>query len=174
MSDSAGSSPKGNPRSAHFLAALAVLAVVLSFLFAKSFKPELVLFSNDAPLGLIQAEAGQQATKEFWTGFWNDLNWIGIEQPAIAPGPSLWTYWLMSIFGEERAPVLNAKFYGPISLLFLGLSAWLFFRQLGFRNAVCVLGGIAAALNMNTFSHVGWGLPARAPQSSGGEGPGVR
>jgi len=155
------SSTRAPARSQGLLAlalAAGVLAALLAFLFAKSFRPEMVLFSNDAPLGLIAAASGQQAstTGGLFTGYWQDLNWLGIEQPAILPGLSFGLYLIF------QDPVVNAKFYGPASLFILGLSAWLFFRQLGFRQSVCVLGGIAAALNSNTFSHVCWGLPSRA------------
>lgn len=150
-------SPK-SPRRTQFLIALAVLTFLLAVLFSKSFQSELVLFSNDAPLGIIAAESGRQAStvEGLFSGYWQDLNWLGIEQPAILPGLSFWIYQLY------RDPVLNAKLFAPISLLILGMSAWFFFRQLGFRNVVCVMGGIATALNMNTFSHVCWGLPSRA------------
>lgn len=140
------------------LVLLAVLAVVLGALFSKSFKPEMVLFSNDAPLGLVNAESGQQAStvKGLFTGYWQDLNWLGIEQPSVLPGLSFGMYLL---FGD---PVTNAKWYAPLALFFLGFCAWFFFRQLGFRNGVCIIGGLAAALNMDTFSHATWGLPSRA------------
>ena len=42
------------------------------------------------------------------------------------------------------------------------MAAWLLFRELGFAPVVCALGGLAAALNMNTFSHSCWGLGSRA------------
>jgi hypothetical protein len=158
MSQPSASPSPGRSRWTPLLTACAVLTLLLAVLFSKSFRPELVLFSNDAPLGIIAAESGQDATKleGLFTGYWQDLNWIGIENPTILPGLSFWIYQLY------RDPVLNAKLYAPISLLILGLSSWLFFRQLGFRNVVCVLAGIATALNMNTFSHVCWGLPSRA------------
>jgi hypothetical protein len=55
-------------------------------------------------------------------------------------------------------PLGFAKFYAPITLLVLGLSVWLCFRQLGFRPAVCVLGGIAGGLNGGYLSYACWGL----------------
>jgi hypothetical protein len=52
----------------------------------------------------------------------------------------------MDALNDLIGPILAAKFIVPISLLALGLSAWLMFRQLGFSPAVCLLGGLAAAL----------------------------
>jgi hypothetical protein len=141
-----------------FLIAMVVIGAVLGFLFRESFTPEKVLFSNDAPLGLISSKAAYEAStfNGIVTGFWQDLNWIGIEMPSVLPGLS----WAMyQVFG---GPVANAKFHVPLSFLFLGLAAWGLFRTLGFRPAVCVIGGLAAALNMNPFSHGTWGLPSRA------------
>ncbi len=58
------------------------------------------------------------------------------------------------------SPEIFLKIYAPFSLLFLGFSAWLFFRQLQFNRWVCVLGGLAAGLNMHFFSNACWGLGA--------------
>src|SRR5262249_29438072 len=55
-----------------------------------------------------------------------------------------------------------SKSYPPIALLLLGLSAWLFCRQLGFNSIVGLLVGLAAALNSNYFSNACWGLASRA------------
>jgi hypothetical protein len=139
--------------------AMLCLAVVLGYLFRQSFESEKVLFSNDAPLGLVSSKAGVSAStfEGIVSGFWQDLNWIGIEMPSVLPGLS---WGIFQIIGAN--PVANAKFYAPLSFLFLGFCAWLLFRTLGFRNVVCVIGALAAALNMNSFSHGAWGLPTRA------------
>ncbi|MGZ8900491.1 MAG: YfhO family protein, partial [Limisphaerales bacterium] len=92
-----------------------------------------------------------------WRGVWQDLNWIGIENPAALPHTAALTWFLL---GDN--PVAFSKFHVPIALLGLGLSLWICLRQFGFRHAVCGLAAIAAALNMNTFSHSTWGLPSRA------------
>src|SRR5204863_4492819 len=55
-----------------------------------------------------------------------------------------------------------AKFYSPLCLLLLGLSGWMFFRQVRFGAMVCTLGALAAMLNINIFSNVCWGLGTRA------------
>lgn len=151
--------PLRRPFGRDFILLMAALACAILALFYHSFEPNLVLFSNDAPLGLVGAQSGKDAstTSGLFSGYWQDLNWLGIEQPSILPSMSFIMYDLLF-----RNPVTNAKFYAPVALIFLGFSAWLFFRQLGFRNSVCVLGGLAAALNMNTFSNACWGLPSRA------------
>jgi hypothetical protein len=141
-----------------FAIACGILLAVLALLFFRSFHPDYVLFANDAPLGLISSEANQQAStiRGLFTGFWNDLNWLGIKQPSVLPNVSFGLYLILG------GPVANAKFYAPASLFLLGLCAWFFFRQLGFHPMVCILAGIAAALHTNTFSNAAWGLPGRA------------
>lgn len=138
--------------------AMFCLAAILAFLFRDSFVSSKVLFSNDAPLGLISSDAAKDAStfEGIVTGFWYDLSWIGIELPSVLPGLS-WAEF--QIFGS---PVINGKLYVPVSLMYLGFCAWFLFRTLGFRQAVCVIGALAAALNMETLSHATWGLPSRA------------
>ncbi|MDX1950661.1 MAG: hypothetical protein SFY81_00675 [Verrucomicrobiota bacterium] len=92
-----------------------------------------------------------------WSGIWQDLNWLGIENPAALPHTSS-LFWF--ILGDD--PVSFSKYHVPIALVGLGLSLWVLMRQFGFRHSVCALAAIAAALNMNTFSHSTWGLPSRA------------
>ena len=47
--------------------------------------------------------------------------------------------------------------YAPLTLFFTGFAAWLFFRQLRFSKMACIIGGVAAALNMHFFSVACWG-----------------
>ena len=132
-----------------FLAFLSLLAV-LALLFHRSFLPGEVLFSNDGPLGAMKAQ-----TIHSWDnlrGYWQDLNWLGGKQPG---GFLSLGYLTFAVLG----PVLVSKFMVPISLLLLGLSAWFFFRQMGFHPVACVLGGLAAALNTDAVSISCWGLP---------------
>src|ERR1043166_3520689 len=159
MPDASLTPPLRRPVGRDFLLLLAALACAALALFYHSFEANLVLFSNDAPLGLVSAQGGKDAStlSGLFTGYWQDLNWLGIEQPSVLPSMSFLMYDLLF-----HNPVTNAKFYAPVALMFLGFSAWLFFRQLGFRNSVCVLAGLAAALNMNSFSNACWGLPSRA------------
>ncbi len=127
--------------------------VVLGFLFRQSFKSDQVLFNNDGPLGVIMALADVAWSAFF--GLWQPLNWIGAEIPSALPH-------LTSLIYFTLGPMGFAKFDVPIALLILGLSAWFLFRRLRFSPTVCLLGGLAAMLNMNIFSHACWGLSTRA------------
>src|ERR1041384_985866 len=100
--------------------AMVCVGIVLAFLFRQSFQPEKVLFSNDAPLGLISSKAGVTAStlNGIVTGFWQDLNWVGIEMASVLPGLS-WGFF--QLFGSDA--VINAKFLVPVSFLFLGFAA---------------------------------------------------
>src|SRR5688572_26707113 len=149
MSNSTG---RGGPAKAWLLCG-ALLCGVLLILFFRSLKPELVLFANDGPLGALKAEAVSPPAS--FTGVWFDLNWLGTNAGSHLVSPSFLLLWLLG-------PIGFAKFYGPIALLLLGLSGWLFFRQTGFRPMVCALGALAAMLNSNIFSNVCWGLGTRA------------
>jgi hypothetical protein len=131
-----------------------ILAIPLVVLFHPSLRSEQVLFSNDGPLGIISSEAG--ALPGAFTGYWDDLNWVGRENPSALPDFSM----LLGLL--VNSSVTYAKVYAPISLLFLGLAGWFLFRSLGFRPVVCLLGAIAFAFNMNAFSNACWGLPSRA------------
>ena len=131
-----------------------LLTGAVGTLFWKSLRPEYVLFANDAPLGALQAEAGRLPGTFF--GFWQDLNWVGSAMLGATPNLS---QILGSIVGSA---LFVAKFYVPLSLVFLGLSCWFLARRLGFRNEVSILSGIAAALASNPVSYACWGLPAKA------------
>ena len=135
--------------------AAATVIALMAVIFSKSCSPDQVLFANDGPLGAITAESGNM--RHAWKGVWQDLNWLGIENPAALPHTASLVWFLV---GDD--PVHFAKFHVPIALIALGLSLWVCLRQFGFRHAVCGLAAIAAALNMNTFSHSTWGLPSRA------------
>jgi hypothetical protein len=139
----------------NFCLILLILSGIIGILFLKSCESSQVLFANDGPLGALTAQSGSMRTA--WKGVWQDLNWIGIENPAALPNTAA-LFW----FALGNEPVHFAKFYVPISLVLLGLSLWILLRQFGFRHSVCALGAIAAALNMNSFSHACWGLPSRA------------
>ena len=137
------------------LVTLLVLAGVAIVVFNKSFSRDLVLFSNDAPLGALSAEPANMKTA--MRGVWNDLNWIGIENPAALPHTASAAWFLLG-----NNAVASSKFHVPLALMALGFSLWFLLRQFGFHPAVCALAAIAAMLNMNTFSHSAWGLPSRA------------
>ena len=135
------------------------LLLVLGFLFRESFEPEKVVFANDAPLGAIQAHAED---KKYGWSFWQDLNWVGGEIPSAMPNFTKFFFEACLYVGGENGAVLFAKWYQPISLVLLGFCAWLFFRSLRFRQPVCLLGGLAAALNGDFFTYACWGLPSVA------------
>jgi hypothetical protein len=126
-----------------------LLAVILAVLFAKSFLPGYVHFSNDGPLG--QQNAAWRQLPAGFTGSWYDLNDIGTDVGAIPPAPSSLIFLLLG-------PVGYAKFLAPIALFILGLGAWTLFRQLKFSPLAAVLGGLAAALNSAFFATACWGV----------------
>jgi len=58
----------------------AVVAACITYLFWPALaKPELTVFSNDGPLGALMAEQCQPPATA--SGIWQDLNWLGGEQP---------------------------------------------------------------------------------------------
>jgi hypothetical protein len=137
------------PFSSHWLL-LALLGAVLLVLFHKSVTDSRqILFANDFPLGALEAECNQLPGR--FAGTWRDLTWLGGEAAAASPDITMLVATLVS-------PVLYLKLYVPFTLLFLGFSAWLFFRQLNFNPVVCALGGVATGLNGHFFSVACWGL----------------
>lgn len=133
----------------HFaLLALCLLAVLL-VPFHRSLDPGQVLFCNDGPYG-AQAAAFNQPPGTL-TGSWIDLNMLGLAQPSASPKFTFFLHWFLGALGYS-------KFACPLSLFFAGIAAWLFFRALKFNRWVCLLGGVASALNGNIFSTACWGL----------------
>jgi len=135
-----------------FVIMLVCLVVLLSVLFHKSFLPGQVVFSNDGPLGALNSQP-EQALNNL-KGMWQPLNWLGTAQPSAAPSLVNTLLWLLG-------PLVHSKILPPTCFFILGLCAWFYFRQLRFSNAVCVIGGIAATLNMNYFSSGCWGQISR-------------
>ncbi len=146
------------------LLTLCCLLLVLGFLFRESFDSDKVVFANDAPLGAIQAHAHDE--KHGWS-YWQDLNWVGGEFPSAMPNSTKAFFELCLFAGGDNGAVLFAKWYQPLSLVLLGFCAWLFFRSLKFRQPVCVLGALAAALNGDFFTYACWGLPSVALGAAG-------
>src|SRR5262245_6327585 len=118
-----------------FVGALAVLGATLCLLFLRSLVPGLTVFSNDGPLGTLIAADHRMPDK--FTAGWQDLNSIGGYEGVASPSVTYGLQWLLG-------PVGFSKFYAPFCLLMLGLGAWTFFRQLGFAQPACILGGLAA------------------------------
>jgi hypothetical protein len=124
-----------------------VLLGLVTILFYRSFNPDLVQFSNDAPLGALNADWLRLPYS--LTGMWDDLNDIGINTGALPPNLNT----LLHCLG----PVLYSKFLAPIALFILGLGAWTFFRQLKLTPLAATLGALAAALTSTFFSDACWG-----------------
>jgi hypothetical protein len=125
---------------------VALLGLV-TILFYRSLNPDLVQFSNDAPLGALNADWLRLPYS--LTGMWDDLNDIGINTGALPPNLNT----LLHCLG----PVLYSKFLAPIALFILGLGAWTFFRQLKLTPLAATLGALAAALTSTFFSDACWG-----------------
>ncbi len=131
-----------------------LVLLLLAILFRAVLLPGVVLASNDAPLGLMKA-FDDLRWDYFWNGSWANLTWLGNEAIGTMPNISHGSYVLLGAVGF-------AKFYAPISLFFLALSALYFCKRAGFQPWVGVLTAVAAAFNSNIFSHACWGLASRA------------
>ncbi|MDH4373071.1 MAG: hypothetical protein QE510_06665 [Verrucomicrobiota bacterium] len=135
---------------------LGILAIAapIALLFAAVFRPEMVLFSNDGTLGALFSQGAQ--AHEAFSGLWKPLNWVG----EVAP--SAQTNLTLALFLALQSAVAFSKFYVPLSLLFLGVSAAWFCRRAGLGGKTAILVGIAAALNSNPVSYACWGLAPKA------------
>jgi hypothetical protein len=154
MKSAASLSSASPPNSVRWLPwLLLALAVVLAFMFSGSFKPDQAHFANDGPLG-AQASRIYDMPGAF-LGIWSDLYWVGSPAGNYTANFTGVLLWLLGPIGFN-------KFIVPSALLIVGVASGLFFRQLGFKSTVCVLGGLAAALNSNFVSNACWGLPSRA------------
>lgn len=128
------------------------LLVIMALLFHKSFYPAQVLFANDFPLGAAFSSALKMPGQ--FTGIWGDLNWLGLDGGSAPVDFSMLALWL-------GGPVFYAKFWQPLSLVFLGLCMGLFCRSLKLAPVACLLGGLAAALHPDYFSMACWGQVSR-------------
>jgi len=133
-----------------FLLLLLLLGGTLAVLCRQGFRPYEVFWANDIPLGPLMESSFRLPGAIF--ACWCDFFWIG--GPDVAFPPNLSNF-CMALLSPEH----HLKFYAPGSMVFLGLGAWFFFRQLRFAPMVCVLGGLGAGLNMHFFSNACWGLP---------------
>jgi hypothetical protein len=138
---------KGRFRSSFFL-----LFCILLLFFNSSFNPKLVQFSNDGPLGGMQAEHNRLPA--ILTGYWQDLNWLGSQFPAPPPAIS-------TAIRLVTTPLIFSKFFAPISLLVAGLCAWICFRQLKLSPLAALLGSFAVTLNSGFFSVACWGVASQ-------------
>lgn len=135
-----------------FLTTLTLLVVLLAVMFSDSFVPDKVHFSNDGPLGMQVTDA--MKLPGGFLGTWNALNYLGISGGTLPVGGNMGIHWMLG-------PLGYAKFAPPIVMLVLGLGAFAFFRALRFTPLVCVLGGLAAALNSEFLSTACWGVVAQ-------------
>jgi hypothetical protein len=126
-----------------------LLAVILAVLFAKSFLPGFVHFSNDGPLGPQNAEWVRLPAG--FTGSWADLNDIGTSVGSLSVSLTSLIRWILG-------PVAFSKLFPPLALFILGLGAWTFFRQLQLSPLAAVLGALATALNSSFFACTCWGV----------------
>jgi hypothetical protein len=146
----------GSPRFSslkQFLLVFALLAVVLGFICRQSFEPGQAHFSNDGRLGIMMTEAFDMP--EAMNGMWFEYWWLGSYAGEAPPTGNLM---LLSLLG----PVWFAKLLVPVSMLFLGVCAWILFRQLKASPGAAVVAALAMALNSNLFSNACWGLGTRA------------
>jgi hypothetical protein len=143
------SAPKQRKQRGGLLVLLIVLGGALAVLCHQGFLPHQVFWANDVPLGAMLDSC--DSVPGTFAGHWGILYYIGGSAPSSSPS---FTTLLQMIF----PPGIYLKIYAPLTMLFLGVGAWLFFRQLGFAPPVCVVGGLGAGLNMHFFSNACWGL----------------
>jgi hypothetical protein len=143
------SAPKRHKQRGGLLLFLIVLGGALAALCHQGFLPHRVFWANDVPLGALMDPSNRLPGT--FAGHWMPLFWIG--GSSISSSPSFSTL-LQMIFPPE----IFLKIYAPLTMLFLGVGAWLFFRGLGFAPPVCIVGGLGAGLNMHYFSNASWGL----------------
>jgi len=132
-----------------FLVFLLLLGGTLAVLCHDGFRHNYTFWSNDGPLGFMSCESARFPA--VFLGHWSSESWIGGQWPAASPNIDAWLGCLVS-------PQIFLKIFTPVSMLILGFSFWLLFRQLNFGAPVCILGGLAAGLNMHFFSVACWGL----------------
>jgi hypothetical protein len=129
---------------------LVVLGGALAWLFRDSFSPDLALFANDGPLGLVSSRVFRMP--EGLLRIWMDLNWLGFDGTGMPPTwHALW-FWILGGWGF-------INFSPLLACLALGMSVWLFCRASGMAGPVAVLAGVAGGLNGDFFSYASWGLP---------------
>jgi len=145
-------SASGEPKrfNGSFLLLLVLLGGTLAVLCRQGFQPYEVFWANDITLGAAMESSSKLPGAIF--SCWSDFFYIGGPNVAFPPNLSNFS---MAIFSPEHF----FKIYAPGSMLFLGFATWFFFRQLRFAPMVCVVGGLAAGLNMHFFSNACWGLP---------------
>jgi len=128
---------------------LALLGGAMALLCHQAFQSHWMMWANDSQLGAIKSSSARLPDTYF--GHWLDHWWIGMDIPASSPT-------LATILATFISPEVYLAIFTPLTMLLLGFSAWVLFRQLKFAPMVCVLGALAAGLNMHCFSNACWGL----------------
>jgi hypothetical protein len=139
-------------QSKPLLVCAGILAALLLVLFLRGIAPNHVVFSNDGPLGLQNAICNEPGAG--YSGVWADLNWLGMSSGNR-------TLSISETLRTLCGPLFTAKLYAPISLFLVGLCACFCFREFGFNKLVCVLGGLAAALNSDFVATACWGVASQ-------------
>jgi hypothetical protein len=145
----AQTAPKQYKQHSGLIVLLIVLGAALAALCHEGFLPHRVMWANDVPLGAMMDPSSQVPGTFF--GHWGILYYIGGSAPSASPSFTTLLQWIFP-------PTIYLKIYAPLTMLFLGLGAGFFFRQLRFAPGVCVIGGLGAGLNMHFFSNACWGL----------------
>ena len=148
MQESETNSP-GKCRGGSGFLLIALLGGAMAVLCHQAFQAHWVMWANDSQLGAIKATSARLPDTYF--GHWLDHWWIGMDVPASSPT-------LATILATIISPELYLAIFTPLTMMLLGFSAWVLFRQLKFSPMVCVLGALAAGLNMHCFSNACWGL----------------
>lgn len=128
---------------------LLFLGGALSVLCYQAYLPHRVFWANDVPLGAMLDPSAQLPGT--FAGHWGILYYIGGSSPSSSPSLSTLLQMIVS-------PYVYLRIFAPLTMLVLGVGAYTFFRQLGFARPVCIIGGLAAGLNMHCFSNAAWGL----------------
>ena len=140
------------PAKKSWMTAVGLLTAILAGLFWRSFLPDYVHFSNDAPLGSQMLPCIKPPG--VFTGVWWDSGVIGGNGGSLSIGITILVNWLLG-------PVGFAKFLPPVALFILGLGAWIFFRALKLTPLAALLGALAAMLNSTFFASACWGVAAQ-------------
>lgn len=148
MTPKPSATPNGGA-SKGFLLCVVLVATVLGILFFRALHPDYVVFSNDGPLGGMVSDLNRMPG--ILTGIWQDLTWLGSSYPQPFPDAT-------TVLRLVTSPVGFAKVFAPFSLFFVGLCAWICFRQYKFSPLTCLLVALAAALNSDFVGTSAWGV----------------
>ena len=141
--------PTEKARGGSGLLLLALLGGAMAVVCHQAFQAHSIMWANDTQFGPLMNASDR--LPDTFSGAWVDYWWIGMDIPASSPT-------LATILALVVSPAMYMAIFTPFTMLLLGFSAWVLFRQLKFAPMVCVLGGLAAGMNMHCFSNACWGL----------------